>query len=105
MNPDRKALDLTTGTIWKALLLYFLPILAGALFQQLYATADAVILGKFAGKEGLAAIDSIYNLLKLPVNFFSGLSAGAAIIISQCFGEKERNSISKAVHTAVLFLL
>jgi hypothetical protein len=35
MNPDRKALDLTTGTIWKALLLYFLPILAGALFQKL----------------------------------------------------------------------
>lgn len=103
MNPDRKALDLTTGTIWKALLLYFFPILAGALFQQLYATADAVILGKFAGKEGLAAIDSIYNLLKLPVNFFSGLSAGAAIIISQCFGEKEQNNLSKAVHTAVLF--
>lgn len=105
MKKRASAIDFTTGSIWKSLLLYFLPVLAGGLFQQLYATVDAVILGQFAGKAGLAAIDSIYNLLKLPVNFFTGLSAGATIIISQCFGAKGEDSLSKAVHTAVAFAM
>lgn len=102
---DRKQTDFTTGPIGKALLLYFLPILAGGLFQQLYSTVDAVILAQFAGKAGLAAMDSIYNLLKLPVNFFVGLSTGATIIISQYFGAKDERMLGKAVHTAVAFSL
>lgn len=103
MKEKTHAIDFTSGAIWKSLLLYFLPVLAGGLLQQLYARVDAVILGQFAGKAGLAAIDSIYNLLKLPVNFFTGLSVGATIIISQCFGGKEESALSKAVHTAVAF--
>lgn len=99
----KQNIDLTQGVISRQLLLFFLPILAGSLFQQLYTTADAVIVGQFAGKAGLAAIDSVYNLLKLPVNFFVGLSTGATIIISQYFGAKNRADLSKAVHTAVSF--
>lgn len=99
----RAQIDFTTGPIAKSLLLYFLPVLAGWLFQQLYSTADAVILAQFAGKAGLAAIDSIYNLLKLPVNFFVGLSTGATIIISQFFGAKDEKKLGEAVHTAVGF--
>lgn len=85
----KKELDLTEGTIWKTLIIFTLPILAGNFFQHLYAAADAVIVGKFTGKEGLAAIDSVSSLLKLPISFFSGLSAGATIIISQLFGAKK----------------
>jgi putative MATE family efflux protein len=54
---------------------------------------------------GLAAIDSVYNLLKLPVNFFIGLSAGATIIISQFFGAREKQALPQAVYTAVVFAL
>ncbi len=71
--------------------------------QQLYSTVDAVVLGQFAGKDGLAAIDSIYNLLKLPVNFFVGFSTGATILISQYFGAKNERELPRAVHSAVLF--
>lgn len=102
---NRKQIDFTTGPIGKALLLYFLPVLAGGLFQQLYATVDAVILAQFAGKAGLAAMDSIYNLLKLPVNFFVGLSTGATIIISQYFGARNVERLGRAVHTAAAFSL
>lgn len=97
--------DLTIGPVGRQLLLYFLPILAGSLFQQMYTTADAVILGQFAGKTGLAAIDAIYSLLKLPVNFFVGLSTGATILISQFFGARDERSLSKAVHTGICFAL
>lgn len=103
MNTQSHGLDLTRGVIWKQLFLFFLPILAGSLFQQLYTTADAIIVGQFAGKVGLAAIDSVYNLLKLPVNFLVGLSTGATIIISQLFGAKKSHELANATHTAIAF--
>ncbi|MDR1972665.1 MAG: MATE family efflux transporter [Treponema sp.] len=95
--------DLTEGNIWKRLIFFFFPILAGSLLQQLYTTADAVIIGRFAGKDALASIDAIYNLTKLPVNFFIGLSTGATIIISQYLGAKDNEKLTMAVHTAVAF--
>ena len=98
-----KHLDLTQGSIWWRLFLFALPILAASLFQQLYTTVDAVIVGQFSGKTGLAAIDSVYNLLKLPVNFLVGLSAGATIIVSQLIGGKRDGEAADTVHTAVVF--
>jgi len=94
-------IDLTEGVIWKKLLLFFIPILGGSLFQQLYVTVDAVIIGQYAGKAGLAAIDSVYSLLKLPINFLTGLSVGASVIVSQLFGAKKHKELSEAVHTAL----
>ncbi|MEA5015817.1 MAG: MATE family efflux transporter [Candidatus Limiplasma sp.] len=105
MAAAQKHVDFTQGIIWKKLLLFCLPIVAGNLFQQLYTVMDAVILGRFVGKAGLAAVDSVYNLLKLPVNLFSGLSAGAAIAAAQHFGGKNREQLSRTVDTAVAFAL
>ena len=87
--------DLTEGIIWKTLIIFTVPILVGNFFQHLYTTADAVIVGRFTGKEGLAAIDSIFSLLRLPVNLFSGLSAGSSILISQLYGAKKYGRIKK----------
>ena len=105
MKGQKKGIDLTQGMVAQQLFLFFLPILAGSILQQMYTTLDAVIIGQFAGKTGLAAIDSVYNLLKLPVNFFVGLSTGATIIISQYFGAKQEQDLSKAIHTAIAFSL
>lgn len=65
-----KELDLTTGVIWKQLLLFFFPILIGTFFQQLYNTVDTVIVGKYVGTNALAAVGSTGNLINLIVNFF-----------------------------------
>ena len=97
---QRKSLDLTQGTIWKVLLAFILPILAGSLIQQLYTTVDAVVVGRFAGKEGLAAIDSVYTMFKFPLNCLSGLSAGATIVISRLFGSRDDSELACAVRTA-----
>lgn len=96
-------LDLTTGTIWKKLLLFALPLLASSLFQQLYTTVDAVIVGQYCGKAGLAAIDSIGNLIKLPVNFLVGISSGATILISQQTGGRKLQEAGDSAHTAMAF--
>ena len=59
----------------EGILKFALPLLAGSLFQQLYTTADGIIVGRFAGASALAAIDGVYSLTKLPVNFLTGLSS------------------------------
>lgn len=105
MEKRTKNMDLTNGVVWKQLLVYFWPMLLGSLLQQLYTTADAVIVGQFTGKAGLAAIDSVMSMLRIPVSFFVGLSTGATIIISQYFGAKNDRDLEKAVHTAVTFAL
>ena len=97
-----KKSSLTEGNIGKVLLFFVLPIIAGSLIQQLYTTVDAVIVGQFTGKTGLAAIDSVYTLFKFPINFMNGLAAGATIIISGYFGAKEKEGLHCAVRTALL---
>ena len=64
---------LTKGSVGKGILLFVLPIIVGSLIQQLYVTIDAVVVGQFTGKLGLAAIDSVHTLFKFPLNFMNGL--------------------------------
>jgi len=93
---------ITEGVIWKQLLLFFFPILLGTFFQQLYNTADAIIVGKFVGKEALAAVGgSTGTLVNLLVGFFVGVSSGASVIISQLYGARRGDDVSRAVHTAI----
>ena len=100
----RRAAAITEGVIWKQLLLFFFPILFGTFFQQLYNTADAVIVGRYVGKEALAAVGgSTAMIINLMVGFFVGLSSGATVIISQFFGAQNEKRVSEAVHTAMAF--
>ena len=70
---------ITEGVIWKQLLLFFFPIVLGTFFQQLYNTADAIIVGKFVGKQALAAVGgSTGTLVNLLVGFFVGMASGAS---------------------------
>ena len=94
------------GVIWQQILLFFFPILLGTFFQQLYNTADAMIVGKYVGKQALAAVGgSTGNLINLIVGFFIGLSSGATVIISQFFGARQNSDVSRTVHTAMALAL
>lgn len=101
-SEKRTANAITEGVIWKQLLLFFFPILLGTFFQQLYNTADAMIVGRFVGKEALSAVGGTTNtIINLLIGFFVGLSSGATVIISQFFGARQREDVSRAVHTSV----
>ena len=94
--------QITEGVIWKQLLYFFFPILFGTFFQQLYNTTDAVIVGNFVGKEALAAVGGpAATLINLLIGFFTGLSSGATVIISQYYGAGKQDDVRKTVHTAV----
>lgn len=93
---------ITEGIIWKQLLLFFFPIVLGTFFQQLYNTADAIIVGKVVGKEALAAVGgSTGTLINLLVGFFVGVASGASVIIAQLFGARKAEDVSRAVHTTI----
>lgn len=94
--------QITEGVIWKQLLFFFFPILFGTFFQQLYNTTDAVIVGNFVGKEALAAVGGpAATLINLLIGFFTGLSSGATVIISQYYGAKKQEDVRRTVHTAI----
>ena len=103
---ESKENQIIHGVIWKQLLLFFFPIVLGTFFQQIYNTADAIVVGRFVGTEALAAVGgSTSQIINLIVGFFVGLSSGATVVISQYYGANDRENLSKALHTAFAFSL
>lgn len=98
---DSSVNQITEGVIWKQILLFFFPIMLGTLFQQLYNTADAIVVGRFVGKEALACVGgSSGQLINLVVGFFVGLASGATVIIARYFGARNERDLNHTLHTA-----
>lgn len=94
--------DILEGSLVKALLAFFFPILFGTFFQQLYNTADAFIVGNFVGKEALAAVGgSTGTLINLLVGFITGVASGATVITAQYYGKREYGAVSKVIQTGM----
>lgn len=92
------------GVIWKQLLIFFFPILVGTFFQQLYNTVDTVIVGQFAGKEALSSVGgSSAQIINMVVGFFTGLTAGGTVLISQAYGAAHKQRLEDALHTSYAF--
>lgn len=106
MRGNKMGQKITEGVIWKQLLIFFFPILIGTFFQQLYNTVDAVVVGRFAGKEALSSVGgSSSQIINLVVGFFTGLSAGATVVMSQYFGARKQKELEEALHTAYAFAI
>lgn len=103
MSKTNSSTLLTEGSIWKKIIAFAIPLFLGNLFQQLYNTADSLIVGNFLGSEALAAVSSSGSLIFLMVGFFNGISMGAGVVIARYFGAKDDETVHKAVHTTVAF--
>ena len=96
--------DLTKGKISTLILGFAIPVFLGNLLQLTYSLADTRIVGTFLGEQALAAVGgSASQIANLIVGFFVGLSSGAAVVISQFYGAKDKKNLSKALHTAFAF--
>lgn len=95
--------SLTSGSIWRGMLFFALPILLGNIFQQLYNTADAFIVGRFLDKNAYAAVSSSGSLIFLLVGFFNGIAVGAGVVIARYYGAKDTEKLQTAVHTTLAF--
>ena len=105
MAAINRSTDMTTGSIWKRMVSFAVPVFLGNLCQQLYNTVDSVIVGKFVGKQALAAVASSGNLIFMMTGFFMGLFVGAGVIISRYFGAKCYDRLEAAVHTDLAFAM
>ena len=101
-SQSAKLTDMTTGAILPHILRFALPLFIGNLFQQFYNTTDSFVVGRFLGRDSLAALGSTTQLVFTVIGFFNGFSTGAQVVISQCFGSKNIASLRKAVHTAIV---
>lgn len=99
MASSNKKADLTQGVIWKQLLLFALPILMGQLLTTLYHTVDSIIVGKFVGKDALAAVGSIGPATMLIVNLVGGFATGSSVLFSQYWGAKAFDRVRKSADT------
>ena len=95
------ARDMTQGAPWKRIMEFALPMLLGNFAQQLYNTADSVIVGKYVGDNALAAVGSAMPILNLLLAVFVGISTGAGIVISQNYGARDRRGLSVAIGNCI----
>ncbi len=104
-RPKGKDVDMTTGNITKHLIHFAIPLLIGNIFQQLYNMVDTWVVGRYVSNEAYAAVGSIGPIINMLIGFFMGLSSGAGVVISQYYGAKRHNDVSRTVHTAITMTL
>ena len=92
---------MTSGPILKQLLVYAVTLSVGMLFQQMYNTVDTIVVGRYVGKEALAAVGSTASIINMLVGLGAGLATGASVVVSQCYGAHDEEQLSKAVHTTM----
>lgn len=98
-------MTMTEGNIFRQLLLFSLPLLAGNFFQQCYNTVDSIVLGNFVGRSALAAVGTTTPIINTLIGLFLGLSTGIGVVISQFYGAREDKKVSQAVQTSLLLVL
>lgn len=102
MNTKKTSATLMTeGPIGRKILTFAFPLFLGNLFQQLYNTADSLIVGNFIGSDALAAVSSSGSLIFLLVGFFNGIAVGAGVVTARYFGARDKQGVERSVHTTV----
>ena len=102
MRNAREKTDLTEGSVWRRLLIFFLPIAAGTIIQQLYNAVDGLIVGRFVGTKALAAVGgSSAQIINVLVGFFVAMTAGSSVVIGQIYGAGRREDLNRAIGNAV----
>lgn len=98
---NKNTLLMTQGNIWKLLITFSIPLIIGNLLQQMYNTADSIIVGNFVGSNGLAAVGSGTALINLIIAFAQGAAVGAGVVVSQYIGADKKDKIKISVHTSI----
>lgn len=97
--------DLTSGCIWKKILLFALPLMLSSVLQLLYNACDIVVIGRFRDHTALSAISSTSSLINLITNLFIGLSVGSNIVMAKCYGQNDKDKAQKVVRTSIIISL
>lgn len=105
MERKQYQIDMCSGPIWNRILLFALPLMASSMLQLVFNAADVVVVGRFAGKEALAAVGSNGALINLLVNLFVGLSVGTNVVVARDLGAGNVERVRRSVHTSITLAL
>ncbi len=105
MRKHQYQLDMCSGPLWNKILMFALPLMLSSMLQLLFNAADVVVVGRYVGKEALAAVGSNNALINLMLNLFVGLSVGANVVIARDLGAGREDRVSRSVHTALTLSL
>lgn len=106
IRKNKFEIDMCSGNLFKKIIIFCIPLALMGILQLLYNTADLVVVGKFSNQEGaVGAVGSTSSLINLIVNLFMGLSVGANVVVAKLYGAKEKEGISKVVHTSITISL
>ena len=94
-------MDMCNGPVLKKILIFSIPLMLSGVLQLLFNAADIIVVGRFAGSQSLAAVDSTTALINLLINIFIGLSVGANVVVARAYGGRRDKDVSEAVHTAI----
>ena len=97
-----QTIDMVSGSMGDKIIRFALPLAATGMLQQLFNAADVAVVGRFVGKNAMAAVGSNSSIIGLLVNLFIGISLGANVVVSRYTGGRNKEGIRRAVHTAVL---
>jgi putative MATE family efflux protein len=100
-NKKRHDVDMTQGNVFRHLLIFSLPLLAGNVFQQLYNTVDTWVVGNYVSDAAFSAVGTVSPIINMLIGSFMGLSSGAGVVISQYYGAKKYDKVQDAVHTSI----
>ena len=101
MSANTKRIDMCNGPIFSSVIKFTIPIIISAILQLFFNAADLIVVGRFCGSNSVAAVGATTSLITLIINFFIGMTAGAGVVISNAIGARDREAISRAVHTVV----
>jgi len=104
-NYKKRETDFTQGNISKLLIMFFLPLLFGNLFQQLYNTVDTWVLGNYVSNEAFSAVGAVAPILNIFIGIFTGLSGGATVTIANYYGQHNNLMVRKSVKTSFTLTL
>ena len=102
VSRKRRDVDMTEGNTLRHLINFAVPLLFGNLFQQLYTMVDTWVVGNYGQGEAFSAVGTVGPIINTLIGFFVGFSSGAGVVISQYYGARDEEKVSKAVHTSII---
>ncbi|MCQ2538416.1 MAG: MATE family efflux transporter [Lachnospiraceae bacterium] len=102
IKTNKFEMDMCTGSLFRKMLLFTLPLMCSSLLQLLFNAADMVVAGRYAGDTALASISSTGAITNFIINVFVGLSVGANVLVARFYAQQNEKEVSETVHTAVL---
>lgn len=105
MKKKRDGLYMVNGPLIPGILTFTLPLMLTSILQLLYNAADIIVVGRYVGKQALAAVGATASLINLLITVFLGLSVGASVAVANAYGAQAHDEVSDTVHTSIALSL